>query len=494
MSARATPSLALVDIRKRFGDTTALDAVALTVRPGTVHALLGENGAGKTTLMRIVYGLVAHDAGTMTLGRDPFTPRSPADALAAGIGMVQQHFALVPAMTVAENVALGGRGRFSRDAARMRVRAVSEATGLALDPDARVETLPVAGQQRVEIAKALAREARLLILDEPTAVLAPSEAQDLLGWVRRFADTGGSAVLITHKLGDALAVADDVTVLRRGRVTLSAPRSAVDQAGLVSAMIGPGAAPRAAGPTDAANTPGAATPPGAGTTPGAVRLSLADASWTDDRGVTRLREATCEVRAGEIVGVAAVEGSGQAALLRLLAGRLTPTHGTATIGGEVGFVPEDRLRDAALADRPQVETVALRGAGARRWGMPWGALAKATRALATAFDVRGGDPDRPFSALSGGNQQKLVFARELEPAPAALVVENPTRGLDLTATAEVLAQLRRARDAGLAVVMHSVDLEEVLQVADRVLVVHDGAVREVPATRDAVGRAMVGAS
>lgn len=477
---RRAPTLALTGIHKRFGPTLAVDDAGVVIRPGTVHALLGENGAGKSTLMRIAFGLLAPDAGTITLDGRPVHFASAAAALAAGLGMVQQHFSLVPAMTVAENVALGGRGRFDAARAAAVVRRIGEATGLGLDPGARVGELAVHAQQRVEIVKALARDAAVLILDEPTAVLAPAEAREVLGWVRRFAEGGGSVVLITHKLADALAVADDLTVLRRGRVVRSAQRDTWSHDALVAAMLGevpegPAVAPSVRPPGDEV-------------------LALEGVTYADARGIVRVEDVSASVRAGEVVGIAAVEGSGQHELLRLLAGRLAPTRGLVRRPDTVGFVPEDRHRDAILLDAPLRENVALRGLGAARGRMPWEALRARTRELMARFDVRGPGPEAPARALSGGNQQKLVLARELDPPPPALVVENPTRGLDLRATDAVLGRLREARDQGLAVVFYSSDIDEVLAVSDRVLAMHDGRLVASDATRESVGRAMLGAT
>ena len=507
MSDAAGGALELEGIAKRFGDAVALDGATLRVRPGTVHAVLGENGAGKSTLMRVAFGLVRPDRGTVAVGGVARRFASSADAIAAGVGMVHQHFSLVPAMTVAENVALGGRGRFSRRRSAALVRQVSEAVGLAVDPDARVDTLGVGAQQRVEIVKTLSRDARLLILDEPTAVLAPAEAADLLAWLRRFADGGQSAVLITHKLREALAVADEVTVLRRGRTVLSAPRSGTTEAELAAAMLG--APPRhqdgsatgserhpahAAGalvphvPHAAeADRRGAVVPP-----PGAVVLRAREVTLADAAGVVRVRGAPLEVRAGEIVGIVGVEGSGQRELLRALAGRLAPLAGTVELPPEVGLVPEDRHRDALLLDFALDANVALRGAGRRRGRMGWAGWRRVTAALLAGFDVRAPGPRVAARTLSGGNQQKLVLGRELRGDVRAVVVENPSRGLDIRATAEVHRRLRAARDAGAAVVVYSSDLDEVLLLAERVAVLHGGRVRETALDRDAVGRAMLG--
>jgi ABC-type uncharacterized transport system ATPase subunit len=494
--------LHLEGVSRRFGSVQALQDASLTVRKGTVHALLGENGAGKTTLMRVVFGLLAPDRGQVRWNGAPLTIASPADALRAGIGMVHQHFTLVPAMTVAENVALGGHGGFDAARAEARVNEVAARAGLSLDAHARVDTLPVGAQQRCEIVKALARDVQLLILDEPTAVLAPSEAAELLSWMRRFADAGNAVVLITHKLRDALAVADDVTVLQRGRTVYTARAAETTEAELAEAMIGGATtetvpAERRTGDGasgDGASGDGASGDGASGdsATALAVVLALKNVSWRDTRGVERVRDASLVVRAGEIVGIAAVEGSGQHELLRLLAGRYEATSGRVQRPARVGFVPEDRHRDALLLDAPLYENTALRGAGERRGRMPWGALRESTATLLSQFDVRAPGPIAVARTLSGGNQQKFVLGRELADQPQALVVENPSRGLDFKATAAVQQALRDARDAGTAVVVYSSDLDEVLLLADRVYVMHTGTVREVRGDRDEVGRAMLG--
>jgi ABC-type uncharacterized transport system ATPase subunit len=487
----AAPALTLTHIVKRFGVTTALDGASFELRPGTVHALLGENGAGKTTLMHVAFGLVRPDSGGVLVDGHAVRFNSPADAIAAGIGMVHQHFTLVPAMTVAENLALGGRGLLRPAAAIARVHEVAALTGFALDPDAVVEALPIGAQQRVEIAKALVRRATVLVLDEPTAVLAPAEADDLLRWLRVYAAAGNSAVLITHKLHEALAVADEVTVLRRGRVVLTAPVSAVTSSSLTTAMIGAEIAQADRGGPVVA--PSEASP----IVFHAERLGL-----TGDSGMIRMRDATFTVRGGEIVGIVGVEGAGQRELLRALAGRLDATSGLLERPPVVGFVPEDRHHDAVLLDRSLGENVALRGAGRRKGLLRWNAVRAHTTSLMHAFDVRGPDVDAAMRALSGGNQQKLVLARELDDAfdgtpsmgkrPLALVVENPTRGLDVRATVDVHARLRAARDRGAAVIVYSSDLDEVLSLASRVLVAYAGTLREVPLERETVGRAMLG--
>ncbi len=475
-----TDLLELRGISRRFGPVVALDDASLRVRAGTVHALLGENGAGKSTLMKVAFGLVAPDAGQVMLDGVAHRWRDASDAIAGGIGMVHQHFTLVPAMTAAENVSLGGRGGWRRDAAAARVRALATETGLAVEPEALVRDLPVGAQQRVEILKAVARDVRVLILDEPTAVLAPPEVEGLLAWMRRFvADDRRAIVLITHKLREALSIADDVTVLRGGRVAWSGAASDATEPQLVGAMLG-----------EAGEI---LRPAREGRHAGEVVLQLRRAGVRDARGRQVLAAAQGEVRAGEVVGIAAVEGSGQAALLRLLAGRLAPDEGEVIIPSDVAFIPEDRHRDAAVLDFSLTENVALRGLGTAT-SIDWSAMTRLAEEVRTRFDVRAtGAADR-FGALSGGNQQKFVLGRELDPRPPAIVAENPTRGLDVRATAAVLTQLRAAAAAGVAVVVYSTDLDEVLAVADRVWVVHAGEVREVAGDRAAIGRAMVGAS
>ncbi len=480
----SAPALLLAGISKRYGAVAALEEATFTLRPGTVHALLGENGAGKTTLMRVAFGMVHPDAGSVHVQGRVVHLASPAAAIAAGIGMVHQHFTLVPSMTVAENISLGGRGLLRRGASAALVHDAARLTGFALDPASRVENLPVGAQQRAEIVKALVRKARILVLDEPTAVLAPAEADDLLRWLRTFAVEGNAVVLITHRLPEALAVADDVTVLRRGRVVYTGRAADSSNASLTTAMIGV-ELPRS---IDAASTPSTET----------VIFRADRLSVRDERGVMRVRGASFSVRGGELVGVVGVEGAGQRELLRALAGRRESAGGILDRPDIVGFVPEDRHHDAVLLDRPLAENIALRGAGRRTGTVDWAAMRARTVSLMQAYDVRATNERAPMSTLSGGNQQKLVLARELDDtrgasgAPLAIVAENPTRGLDVRATGEVHARLRAARDHGAAVVMYSSDLDEVLSLASRVLVAYAGTVREVTPERDVVGRAMLG--
>jgi len=459
-----------------------LDDVSFQLGVGTIHALLGENGAGKTTLMRVAFGLERADHGE-TLAGSPRRPiHSPGEAIAAGLGMVHQHFTNVPAMTVAENVALGGSGRFDEDAVARAITDIGERTGLRLDPRELAGSLSVAGQQRLEIVKSLAQGARALILDEPTAVLAPTEAAELLEWLRRFADAGNAAVLITHRLDEALRVADEVTVLRRGRRVLHAAASSVDRTRVSEAMIGE-SEPVTVSSTRTRRESGAA-----------IAARLDNVTVRDERGsgVDALADVTLNVERGEILGIAALDGNGQRELVRLLAGRVGAYRGRASIPNVVGFVPEDRQRDALVLEESLTFNMALDGAGRRRGIVRWSEQRERTRRVIAEYDVRGGSPETAARALSGGNQQKFVLGRELDASTEMIVVENPTRGLDIRATAAVHARLRLAAAEGAAVVLYSLDLDEVVALATRIVVVHRGRVRNVPVDRALVGRAMLG--
>ena len=470
------PALTLERVAKRFGETRALVDASLELRRGSLHALLGENGAGKTTLMRIAFGLIPPDAGAVRVDGAMVTLRSPLDAIARGIGMVHQHFTLVPAMTVAENVALGGHGRFRSREAAERVERIGRETGLVLDPTARAGDLPVSAQQRLEIVKALASGARVLILDEPTAVLAPAEAAGLFTVLRKFTAGGGSVVLITHKLREALDAADAITVLRQGQTVWSGAPSGTDERALARATVGD------------IDDPAGRTP----AKPGEPVIIARNVAARDARGVARVRGVSLEVRSGEVLGIAGVEGAGQHELLRLLAGRARADSGTVTRPERIAFIPEDRQRDALVLAFSLTENVALKDAGRARGVMPWRALRTRTGELLERFDVRPRQPDAFADGLSGGNQQRLVLARELGPGPAAVIAENPTRGLDVAATAATHRHLLAMRDAGAAVVVYSSDLDEILELADRVIVMHDGRAHPVAARRETIGMALLG--
>lgn len=479
------PALELRGIDKRFGATHALRGASVAVRRGTVHALLGENGAGKTTLMRIAFGAIAPDAGTLLRNGVEVRWRSSADAIASRIGMVHQHFMLVPAFTVTENAALG-LPHYDRRAVVERIRELGASAGIVVDPDAVVRDLSVGVQQRAEIVRALVHDASLLILDEPTAVLSPSEGEELYRWIRAFVGRGGTVVLITHRLADALAVADEITVLRRGEAVLARARAAVSEDELVEAVVG-AMEPQAAMPLAARSE-------------GEIIFALDRASVVDARGVVRLAPTTLEVRAGEVLGVIGVEGSGYRELLRLLAGRTSPNAGTVRRPARVGFVPEDRLHEAIIPSFSLTENVALANLAEQRGLMPWDRIAAKAADIVRAFAVQSGGVSAAAAALSGGNQQRFVVGRERVAAPEALVAENPTRGLDLRAAEQVRSAIRSSCAGGRgAAVVYSSDIEEVLALTSRIVACAGGRVTEVAPPTDRsdqtpYARAIVGLS
>jgi simple sugar transport system ATP-binding protein len=478
-------------IEKRFGSVHALRGADFTMGAGGIHALLGENGAGKSTLMHVLYGLQAPDAGTVAIGDREVRLRSPRDAMAAGIGFVHQHFSQVPAMTVAENVALGATGRrYHPRAAAAAVRSLAAATGLELDPTARVTDLAVGMRQRLEIVKALARDTRVLVLDEPTGALAPREVDDLFAALRRLAQGGVTVALITHKLREVAAIADTVTVLRNGATVLERPAAGCTAAELADAMVGQGAGRRERSEALEEREP---EPPAGGQT---ARLEVAHLR-VQRHGVCVVEDVSLVVRTGEIVGVAGVEGNGQRELLRALAG-FTPCEGLVVVGGNgrIGFIPEDRQREGLVLGFDIADNLAL-GAPGRFW-RDRRQLGSAAAAAIADFGIRTPGPHEPASRLSGGNQQKVVLARELGRQPALVIAENPTRGLDLRSTADVHERLRRAaRQDGAAVLLYSTDLDEVLTIADRVAVMAAGRWTWVPeeeCSRERVGLLMLGAA
>ena len=490
----APPALALRGIRKRFGSVQALHGADFTLMPGELHALLGENGAGKTTLMHVAYGLVQPDAGEIELAGTPRAVTSPRAARTLGIGMVHQHSTSVPALTVAENVALASGWSVHPRALRQRVRGLAERIGLPLDPDARAEDLGVSLKQRLEIVKALASDARILLLDEPTAVLAPAEADELLRVVRGFTDRGGSAVLITHKLDEALASTDRVTVLRQGAVVFAGAVAGQTAATLAAAMIGGEGAGSFAPPSPAgAGGPRRDAPP---IDAPLVRLEGVEVPREGGYDLA-LRQTSLSIRAGEIVGIAGVEGNGQRELLRVVAGRIRPLRGRRTVAGPIGFVPEDRSTEGLIPELTLTENVVLGSRPddpwIRRGRIDWRTARSRTATLLREFEIAASDPDARAAALSGGNQQRLLVARELARVPRVVVAENPTRGLDLRAVAGIHARLRAAASSGAAVLVYSSDLDEVLILAQRVLVAFRGVLIEVPAgaTRAHVGELMV---
>ena len=475
------PALELQGVRKQFGATTALAGVDFRLRPGTLHALLGENGAGKSTLMHIAYGMLRADSGTLAVNGELHQIRTPRDARRAGIGMVHQHATAIPSFTVGENVALAAGWKLRPAEIARRVREVSERLDLPLDPAITADRLSVAMKQRLEIVKALAADATILLLDEPTAVLAPAEAEALLDRVREFTRQGGSAVLITHRLTEALAHADEITVLRRGVVTLEGKPADLTAHGLAAAMVGPDAASllehASAGVAVAADAPVAIR---------AVALELRG----EYRAGLAVRQASLAVRAGEIVGVAGVEGNGQRELLRALAGLWPVLRGRVEVAHPLAFIPEDRTTEGLIPALSLTQNMVLGLGGSVDWveggRIRWRSAGVRTAELVEAFGISAPGISHPVAALSGGNQQKLVLARALEQQPAAIIAEDPTRGLDVAAARAVHDRLRAAAANGTAILVYSSDLDEVLELADRVVVMIGGRVKEVDGQRSTV--------
>lgn len=488
-------------LTKAFGDFLADENVDLVVEPGQVHAILGENGAGKSTLMNMLYGILEPTSGEILIDGEHVRFRSPSDAIAAGIGMVHQHFKLVGPFSVADNVQLGRehakRGILDRAAARHAVRAVSDRYGLALDPDAICEDLPVGVQQRVEIVKALSGDTDLLILDEPTAVLTPPEVAELLGIIRNLTAAGMSVIFISHKLKEVKAIADTITVLRRGKVVAQAsPEDS--EAELAAAMVGRSVI------LTVERTPA---------DPGEVALAVKDLTVLGERGTAVLDGLNLTVRAGEIVGLAGVEGNGQTELARAVLGTVRPDGGTVELGGVpvtswdpyrrivagLGYIPEDRGRDGLAADFTVAENLVLnqyRDAPLSHRGVLDGDAVRtlADKAIAD-FDIRTRGPGEPVSALSGGNQQKVVIAREFSRPRAVLVAAQPTRGVDVGAIEFIHSRLVAERDSGTGVLLISAELDEILALSDRIAVIHNGQiVGEVgPDTpREIIGQLMAG--
>ncbi|HEY7420728.1 MAG TPA: ABC transporter ATP-binding protein [Gaiellaceae bacterium] len=499
----ATPVLELRGITKRFPGVLANDAVDLDLRRGEIHALLGENGAGKSTLMNILYGLYRPDDGEILLNGRRVSFSSAKEAIEAGIGMVHQHFMLIPVMTVAENIVLGheplhGGVFLDERAARGRVEEVAKTFKFAVDPNARVDEITVGQQQRVEIMKALYRNADILILDEPTAVLTPQEASDLFEILRTLRREGISIIFISHKLNEVLEIADRITVLRRGKVVETVTAAGATEEALARAMVGREVLLRV-------NKQPA--------TPGETLLEVEDLQVEDDRELERVRGVSFAVRAGEIVGLAGVDGNGQTELIETLVGLRRPTAGRVHVGGRdvtgegtrhmidegVGHIPEDRQKMGLVLDFSIAENLALHGyrkppESRLGWLLPRRILAGA-RKLIREFDIRGGGPQTRAGALSGGNQQKVVVAREISADPRVLVAAQPTRGLDVGAIEYVHRRLVEERDAGKAVLLVSLELEEIRSLSDRILVMYEGGIvgEYSPSTsEEELGLAMTG--
>ncbi|HEY3103184.1 MAG TPA: ABC transporter ATP-binding protein [Pyrinomonadaceae bacterium] len=478
----------LRDITKRFGEVLANDRVSFKVTPGTIHAIVGENGAGKSTAMRIAYGFYTADSGEILINGEVREIRTPHDAIALAIGMVHQHFMLVEPMTVAENIVLGAEpgnaSALDLKKATTEIRKVSDEFKLAVDPNATIESLSVGVQQRVELLKALYRHAQLLILDEPTAVLTPQEVEEFFAILRRMREQGKTIIIITHKLSEVLAISDDVTVMRDGRVVGNLKTSETNAAELARLMVGREVLLRVEKP-DAK--------------PGAPVLAVSGLSITGRDGTKRLNNVSFDVRAGEIVGIAGVEGNGQTELIEALAGLIPGSYISGKIGFEgkdvtntdarrkkelgIAHVPEDRHRRGLLLDSSLAENTIL-GVHYRKPAVTGigniildeKGIRRRAEQVIRDFDVRPPNPVLPARALSGGNQQKLIIGREFELPPKLLLVSQPTRGVDIGAIEFIHRKIVAMRDAGCAVLLVSAELEEVTALSDRLLVIHNGEI------------------
>ena len=497
------PLLELRGITKRFPGVLANDKVDFDLRSSEVHALLGENGAGKSTLMNILYGLYTPDEGQILLRGEPIELGSTKAAIEHGIGMVHQHFMLIPVMTVAENIVLATEPRrngvlLDFDAARKRVQELSNRYGLLVDPDARVDRITVGQQQRVEILKALYRGADILILDEPTAVLTPQEAKELFEILRSLKSQGKSIIFISHKLNEVLEIADRITTLRRGVVVDTIPASGATEESLARMMVGREVLLRVD------KKPAH---------PGDPLLQVEDLVVFDDRGLEAVRGLSLSVRGGEILGLAGVDANGQTELIDAIAGLravrsgrvivdghdLTDAHAKDALDAGIGHIPEDRHRRGLVLPFTLAENLALHAyrkpPNSERGFLNLRAIFARARRLLKEFDVRGGTPSTPAAALSGGNQQKVVLAREIDGDPKVLIAAQPTRGLDVGAIEFVHRRLVEQRDAGRAILLVSLELEEILSLSDRILVIYEGRiVGEFPptATEEELGFAMTG--
>ncbi|HZR54136.1 MAG TPA: ABC transporter ATP-binding protein [Streptosporangiaceae bacterium] len=500
----ADVELELTGITKRFGPLVANDRINLTVTPGQVHALLGENGAGKSTLMNVLYGLLQPDEGEILLDGKAVQFHSPKDAINAGIGMVHQHFMLVPVFTVAENVTLGieetaPTGLLDRRKTREDVRELSRRYGLELDPDATVENLPVGIQQRVEIVKALVRQAKVLILDEPTAVLTPAETEDLFRIVKQLKDGGTSIIFISHKLKEVQAIADTITVLRRGAVVgQAAPTATEDQ--LAAMMVGRDV--QLVVSKDVAK-------------PGDAVLEVEGLTVTDADGRVWNNDLSFSVRAGEILGVAGVQGNGQTELCEALMGLRPIAAGHVSLGGRdlthatprqhlragIAYIPEDRQEDGLVGDFTVAENMILdvydRKPYASGVNLNLGVIEANAADRIKEFDVRTQSAQTPVGTLSGGNQQKVILAREVGREHKLLIASQPTRGLDVGSIEFVHKRIVAQRDRGVAVLIVSSELDEIYALADRIAVMYEGRItgfRPPSVPVEELGKLMAGAT
>jgi general nucleoside transport system ATP-binding protein len=497
------PAVELRGITKRFGEVVACDRVDLCVQPGEIHGLLGQNGAGKSTLMKVLLGLLTPDGGTIHIGGRPVVVSDPLAAAELGIAMVHQHFSVIGALTVWENVTLGEKSRLDERRSVRHVAEISERYGLDVDPLARVDTLTPGQRQRVEIVKCLRRDPSIVILDEPTSVLTLSESEELFSTLRHVVrDEGRAVVLISHKLDEVLHATDRVTIMRTGAVVGREDTCDTDARSLARAMVGREVSLRTeaaalglvheaeeAAVSDA--DPGAGVVATATTRP--VVLRVADAAVRTRDGRRPLDGLSLEVHEGEILGLAGVEGNGQAALADLLSSLVGLERGAVEVGGEpvrpgrpgamaragIGVIPEDRHESGCVLGMSVAENLVLDDVcrvGARRQIISPHAIRRHAEALIEQYEITTPSPDTPMSSLSGGNQQKVVLARELSRGPRVLVAAQPTHGLDVGAVEYLTDQLRAAAQRGVGVLLISTELEEILSLADRVAVIHSGRI------------------
>lgn len=471
-------------ITKRFGAVTANEDVNLTARGGEVLGLLGENGAGKSTLMNVLCGLYSPTSGTIALDGKPVTFKGPGDAIRAGIGMVHQHFMLIPVFTVAQNVVLGVEpvGRLDRldlNKARQQLAQISTQYGLSVDPDALIETLPVGLQQRVEIIKVLFRQAEVLIFDEPTAVLTPQEVDEFFDIVRTLRDAGKAIILITHKLHELLEISDRISVIRQGRITGEGDPKTLSEADLAQMMVGR--------PLDF--DLGKSAP-----TPGAPLLEVSNLHLSRDNGAKAVEDLNLTVHHGEIVGIAGVQGNGQSALVEALWGVRAVDRGRVVYGGTditrasvrsrhrmgIAHIPEDRQRNGMVSNFTIAENMVLDTYYGPRFSdgpsMKWPAIYEAAAEAAQAFDIRTPSIHEKAGNLSGGNQQRLIVAREMARDTKLLIAAQPTRGLDVGSVDYIHRRILAARDEGDGVLIVSSELDETLALADRILVMFKGRI------------------